>query len=98
MAIETISDSELLFHLLSHLVKDNVLTGPYPLELRVNEEYREYAISNGWVTWPINYDPRWLETCKGYERRTDEDELYPHWCSSREFKSKPAWVPYREDK
>jgi len=27
------------------------------------------AVSRGWFLWPVNYDPRWLRRCDGFERR-----------------------------
>jgi len=39
------------------------------LELKLYEEYREYAIDNGYFIFPINYDPRWIFQCKGYKAR-----------------------------
>lgn len=30
-----------------------------------------YGIRNGWFAWPINFDPIWLETCDGFEKKED---------------------------
>lgn len=39
------------------------LTGRYePLELTANPT----GIRRGWFMWPINFDPRWLESCRGF--------------------------------
>ena len=66
-ALELISFSEDLFKHLKRLTNDLQLSPMYELDLKVNEEYREYAIENGWVTWPFNFDPRWITNCNGYE-------------------------------
>ena len=29
----------------------------------------EHGIRSGWFTWPANFDPVWLKTCKGYEKK-----------------------------
>ena len=28
--------------------------------------YSKGAVENGWFDWPFNYDPVWIEECKGY--------------------------------
>jgi hypothetical protein len=40
------------------------------LNLELDEEIREYAISNGYFIFPLNFDPRWISRCDGYETRT----------------------------
>ena len=37
-----------------------------PLEIEANE----HGVKSGWFTWPINFDPVWLENCDGFK----EDE------------------------
>jgi len=27
----------------------------------------QYGIDGGWFMWPLNFDPRWLKTCNGFE-------------------------------
>jgi hypothetical protein len=28
--------------------------------------FAAHGIRNGWVTWPLNYDPTWLRECTGF--------------------------------
>lgn len=38
---------------------------PGPLEIKGNE----HGIKKGWFAWPTNFDPVWLEHCRGYLQR-----------------------------
>jgi len=29
----------------------------------------EHGKNNGWFNWPVNFDPTWLESCDGYEKK-----------------------------
>lgn len=29
------------------------------------------GIRRGWFLWPVNYDPVWLRSCDGFERRKE---------------------------
>jgi len=29
------------------------------------------AAARGWFLWPVNFDPRWLRSCAGFERRAE---------------------------
>ena len=31
-----------------------------------------HGIMNGWFSWPYNFDPVWLESCDGFERKKGE--------------------------
>lgn len=33
----------------------------------INVTGNEHGISQGWFTWPFNFDPTWLEACDGFE-------------------------------
>lgn len=33
-------------------------------------EINPTGIKGGWANWPWNFDPRWIETCNGYEERS----------------------------
>src|ERR1700704_56999 len=33
-----------------------------------------HGIRNGWFQWPYNFDPTWLEECKGFEARQKKRE------------------------
>ena len=28
-----------------------------------------HGVNNGWFIWPFNFDPTWLEQCRGFEKR-----------------------------
>ena len=28
-----------------------------------------HGIKNGWFNWPMNFDPIWLESCNGFEKK-----------------------------
>jgi hypothetical protein len=34
--------------------------------LRAKVIGQAYGIRNGWFTWPLNFDPTWLVSCKGF--------------------------------
>lgn len=40
-----------------------------PLEKRMNISYNRHGFNNGWFSWPINFDPVWLESCDGFEQK-----------------------------
>ena len=27
------------------------------------------GVRNGWFTWPIDFDPTWVEVCTGFEQK-----------------------------
>lgn len=33
-----------------------------------------YGIRNGWFTWPVNFDPVWLENCNGFKNKEEQNE------------------------
>lgn len=36
---------------------------------RLNISYSQHGYENGWFNWPMNFDPVWLDTCDGFEKR-----------------------------
>jgi hypothetical protein len=36
---------------------------------RLNISGNETGIRGGWFYWPLNFDPIWLETCDGFEKK-----------------------------
>ena len=40
----------------------------------LNVTGNEQSIRGGWFSWPMNFDPIWLETCDGFESRGEEDD------------------------
>ena len=41
---------------------------PPELDLELNE----FGIKNGWCNYPSNFDPVWVNQCKGYEAKSKE--------------------------
>lgn len=39
-------------------------------ELGIRANY--HGIVNGWFQWPYNFDPTWLEECKGFQAKKGE--------------------------
>lgn len=66
MADEIIGNSELLMRMMENIIQEARLGYTGSLELEIDEEYREYALASGYVLFPINFDPRWINQCKGY--------------------------------
>lgn len=31
----------------------------------------EHGVRSGWFNWPFNFDPTWLESCNGFESKSD---------------------------
>ena len=67
IAIEIISDHETLLSMMKSIVEFNKLGYTGSLGLKLKEDYEEYAISNGYFIFPINFDPGWIENCNGFE-------------------------------
>jgi hypothetical protein len=45
-----------------------LLTGHVPpLMKRMNVSVDQYGVGAGWATWPINFDPTWVESCDHVE-------------------------------
>ncbi len=40
---------------------------------RMNVLGDESGIKHGWFMWPLNFDPTWLLTCDGFEKKGGED-------------------------
>jgi len=38
-----------------------------PLNIQANAR----GIKMGWFSWPMNFDPAWLENCDGYEEKKE---------------------------
>lgn len=36
---------------------------------------KEHGIKNGWFIWPINFDPVWLNSCEGFEKKEGEEVM-----------------------
>ena len=39
---------------------------------KMNVSGNKHGIKNGWFNFPANFDPVWLETCNGFERKEVE--------------------------
>lgn len=35
---------------------------------------KEHGIKKGWFNWPWNYDPVWLESCDGFQKKGGESD------------------------
>ncbi len=33
----------------------------------------QHGIRKGWFCWPMNFDPVWLESCNGFEKKGGEE-------------------------
>ena len=40
---------------------------------RLNISLDPHGVKNGWATWPINFDPVWIETCEGFTELNIEE-------------------------
>jgi len=34
---------------------------------KLNIQTNSHGVKMGWVNWPMNFDPVWIENCEGYE-------------------------------
>lgn len=41
---------------------------------RMNVSGNRHGIEHGWFLWPLNFDPVWLESCDGFERKEVKNE------------------------
>ena len=39
------------------------------------QEFDEHGIKNGWVIYPSNFDPVWLEHCLIYSKISNEEDV-----------------------
>ena len=42
---------------------------PVVMDTGLNVKGNAHGIKHGWFNWPINYDPIWLESCDGFEKK-----------------------------
>jgi hypothetical protein len=50
-----------LFNLITN--KDIFISAIHKLQIKANN----HGILKGWFNWPVNFDPVWLENCKGFK-------------------------------
>lgn len=43
-----------------------------PCMKRLNVMGDSRGILHGWFMWPLNFDPTWLQTCDGFEKKGGE--------------------------
>lgn len=43
----------------------SAITGINYMGVRLNP----HGVRNGWALWPINFDPIWIDECKGFTSR-----------------------------
>ena len=41
-------------------------------DVGLNVKGDEYGVSQGWFSWPYNFDPVWLESCDGFEEKESQ--------------------------
>lgn len=46
---------------------------PPVVDKRLKIKANSTGIKNGWFHYPFNFDPVWLENCKGFEKFKDKD-------------------------
>jgi hypothetical protein len=59
---------DFLSDLTTHSTINNNLLWTY-IKIEVDDDVIEIyePMVNGWFTWPFNFDPRWLDSCSGFE-------------------------------
>lgn len=67
IAQEIVGNSDTLLSMMKSLIEDNKLGYTGSLGLKLKKDYEEYALSNGYFIFPINFDPGWIENCNGFE-------------------------------
>lgn len=45
-----------------------------PAMKRLNVMGDATGIRHGWFSWPLNFDPAWLQTCDGFESKGEQNE------------------------
>ena len=35
--------------------------------------FNQHGVDNGWCTWPMNFDPVWIDSCMFYNDKNEED-------------------------
>jgi len=59
-------------HSSCHKVGEPILAMAVMLKENVNPlgiVAKQHGVLNGWFTWPIDFDPVWLEACRGFEKK-----------------------------
>lgn len=54
-----------IFGLLAAVGRIDISIAGNPLGVTGNR----HGIKHGWFCWPMNFDPVWLDTCNGFERK-----------------------------
>ena len=47
---------------------------PIHVDVGLNIIGKPHGIKNGWFNWPFNFDPVWLESCDGFEKKGDQND------------------------
>ena len=55
-----------LMSLLASVGRGDPIVGGGAKELNIRGN--QHGIDRGWFSWPINFDPIWLENCDGFEK------------------------------
>ena len=43
-----------------------------PAMKRINASGDPHGIKMGWFSWPLNFDPTWLQSCDGFEKQENK--------------------------
>ena len=43
------------------------------LREELNIVQNEHGVSMGWCSWPVNFDPIWIDNCNGFDEYRKED-------------------------
>ena len=56
---------------------DHFMEGPRTAAATLGIKAAEQGIRNGWFVWPVNFDPTWLEECRGFIAKSKTAEPEP---------------------
>lgn len=51
----------------SSCVKMSVVDALFSTNEDTRPKFNSHGIQRGWVSWPLNFDPVWLESCNFYQ-------------------------------
>lgn len=46
----------------------DIFNGPLSAAKKLNLRANMHGVKQGWFSWPVNFDPAWLERCDGYKK------------------------------
>jgi hypothetical protein len=48
---------------------------PFQVDVGLNVKGNSHGIKEGWFNWPLDYDPRWLLECDGFEAKEHDEHI-----------------------